>query len=49
VLTEKSGVVQRVAVLEAMFPVANNAAGFTRQVVILLDGINTHPVHVAEL
>jgi len=49
VLTEKSGVVQRVAVLESMFPIANNAVGFIRQVVILLDGVDTHPVHAVEL
>jgi len=49
VLMEKSSVVQRVAVLESMFPVANNAASFMRQVAILLDGVDTHPVHVAEL
>jgi len=44
VLTEKGGVIQRVAVLESMY-----AAGFIRQVVILLDGVDTHPVHVVEL
>jgi len=49
VLTEKGGVVQRVAVFETMFPVANHATVFICHVDILLDGVDTHLVQLTEL
>jgi len=49
VLTEKSGVVQSVAVLEAMFPVANDTRVLISHFVILLDNVDTHLVHVIDL